>query len=136
MAAKTRLASTRKRKQRHEPGALDRCLRLPLATGTITAALTRKNLAAMRQKLLQRFNIFVINILRTLPAETTLRLLTNTSAESSLSLDLLALFPLSDISHILPATQKRYYKINHTLLINTLNTYPARRVALTPPKPP
>ncbi len=118
-----RPASTRKRKQHHEPGALDRCLHLPLATGTITAALTRKNLAAMRQKFLQRINIFVINILRTLPAETTLRLLTNTGAESPLSLDLLALLTLFDISHILPATQKRYYKINHTLLINTLNTH-------------
>ncbi len=76
----------------------------------------------MRQKLLQRVNIFVIDILRPLPAEPTLRLLTNARAESSPSPDLFALSALFDISHILSAAQKRYYKINHTLLINTLNT--------------
>jgi hypothetical protein len=76
----------------------------------------------MRQELLQRVNILVINVLRTLTAKPTLRLLSNTGAESSLSLDLIALPALFVISHILPATQKRYYKINHTLLIKTCNT--------------
>ena len=97
------------RQQSHKSGAFDRCLDFPLTTGTVTAALTRKDLPSMRQKFLQRVDILVIDVLGSFTAETTLSLLAN-PAESLLSF---ARFVLSHISHILPATQIIYYKINH-----------------------
>jgi hypothetical protein len=74
---KNRRKSARKRQKGHETRPLDRRLDLTLTTGTIAAALTRKNLAAISQKLLQSLNVLVVNVLRTLPAKTTLRLLTS-----------------------------------------------------------
>jgi len=65
----------RERQQGHIPGALDSPFRLALTTGTVAAALARVYLAAIRQELLERFNILVVNVFHATPAKTALRLL-------------------------------------------------------------
>jgi hypothetical protein len=58
--------------QSHVPGAFDRPFRFSLAAGTIAAALTRINLTAIGQKLLQSPDVFVVNVGDASSAETTL----------------------------------------------------------------
>jgi len=65
------------RQQGHIPGTFNRLFHLPLAAGTIAAALARVYLAAIGQKLLQSLDVLVVNILHTSSAKTTLRLLTS-----------------------------------------------------------
>jgi hypothetical protein len=61
------------RQQCHIPGALNSLFHLSLTTRTIAAALARVYLAAMRQKFLQRFYVFVIDVLDAPSAKPTLR---------------------------------------------------------------